>query len=262
MIGIYKITNVVNQKAYIGQSINIGRRWTAHKTHYKNDSYSDYNCPLYRAMRKYGIENFKFEIVEQCESEKLNEREKYWISYYRTFNPEKGYNLTAGGQDSANYTILSQQEVDEIVKLLRETSLTQQEIAAQFNITYHTICDINLGNTWKDEQIDYPIRPKYNKKPPRRCQECGAVISSKAQRCHKCQNKRPRSRSNSKTRQSGQMPVTREELKYLIRTQSFVSIGKMFNVSDNAVRKWCKKYNLPFQKFVINRLSDIEWDAI
>ena len=58
------------------------------------------------------------------------------------------------------------------------------------------------------------------------------------------------------------MPVTREELKQLIRTQTFVSIGQQFNMSDNAIRKWCIKYNLPSKKKDISPYSDEEWEKI
>lgn len=58
------------------------------------------------------------------------------------------------------------------------------------------------------------------------------------------------------------MLVTREELKHLIRTTSFVKIGERYGVSDNAVRKWCDKLNLPRRKTEINSYSDLEWSKI
>lgn len=51
-------------------------------------------------MRKYGIENFSFEIIEECKKEELNDKEKYWINYFNTFF--NGYNLTTGGQGNSN----------------------------------------------------------------------------------------------------------------------------------------------------------------
>jgi hypothetical protein len=51
-------------------------------------------------MRKYGIDNFLFEVVEECSLEELNNREKYWIKYYDSHNPLNGYNLTDGGNTS------------------------------------------------------------------------------------------------------------------------------------------------------------------
>lgn len=96
--GIYKITNLVNGKAYIGLSTNIAARWSQHKSHYKKG-----DTILYKAMIKYGFENFIFEIVELCSKEKLGEMEKFYIKKYRTyvgFKDCKGYNATLGGEDS------------------------------------------------------------------------------------------------------------------------------------------------------------------
>lgn len=75
---IYCITNLINNKMYIGQTSRIWQeRWKDHI-----DAARDLNNqrPLYRAMRKYGIENFSFSIIEHCPDGKLNEREQYWIS--------------------------------------------------------------------------------------------------------------------------------------------------------------------------------------
>ena len=90
MIGIYKITNKLNGKSYIGQSIDIERRI---KQHIKNTG-SDKN-PLYLDFKEYGIENFSYEVLEERSTEMLNEREHYWIEQYDTYN--NGYNLTQGG---------------------------------------------------------------------------------------------------------------------------------------------------------------------
>ena len=86
--GIYKVTNRVNGKVYIGQSVDIGRRWHTHMTA-KDDIY------FHKAIQKYGVENFKWEVIEQCKKKDLDEREIYWIEYYDSFN--KGYNRTKGG---------------------------------------------------------------------------------------------------------------------------------------------------------------------
>lgn len=92
MIGIYKITNQVNGKVYIGQSVHIRTRWKQHK---QNAQDKKQNTQLYSAMREYGVDNFSFEVLEECEKEKLNEREIYWISFYNSF--QDGYNMTPGG---------------------------------------------------------------------------------------------------------------------------------------------------------------------
>lgn len=92
MIGIYKITNLINGKIYIGQSIHIERRFYEHQ----HKEYWDDKKVLYKAFRKYGLNNFSFEIIEECLEEQLNIREKYWIDYYNSY--ENGYNMTSGGE--------------------------------------------------------------------------------------------------------------------------------------------------------------------
>lgn len=94
--GIYKITNIINNHAYIGLSVDIHKRWKSHKERYLNKNMPDYNKSLYKAFRKYGIENFKFEILEICEKEELPKKEIYYISLYNTY--KNGYNETTGGE--------------------------------------------------------------------------------------------------------------------------------------------------------------------
>lgn len=92
--GIYKITNLINGKVYIGQSKDIYTRYNRHhKYEYKNESRADFH--LYQAFKKYGLDNFSIEVVELCPPDKLNEREIYWIKYYDSFRA--GYNMTEGG---------------------------------------------------------------------------------------------------------------------------------------------------------------------
>ena len=86
--GIYKVTNKVNGKVYIGQSIDIGRRWRQHMTA-EDDIY------FHKAIQKYGVDNFIWEVIEKCKKSELDERESYWIEYYDSYN--KGYNCTKGG---------------------------------------------------------------------------------------------------------------------------------------------------------------------
>ena len=83
------------------------------------------------------------------------------------------------------------------------------------------------------------------------CQNCGTPISKTAKHCIKC--------SHLLRQQNN---IEREELKKLIRSTSFTAIGKKYNVSDNAVRKWCDKYNLPRKASEIKKYSDEEWELI
>lgn len=104
---IYKITNQLNQKSYIGQTKQpIEVRWEAHiwAAFRKEDDNRYY---LHRAIHKYGVENFKFEIIEEVPNTELDEREIYWIAYYHTYRYDKlgnqSYNLTRGGKGNWKY---------------------------------------------------------------------------------------------------------------------------------------------------------------
>lgn len=91
---IYKITNIINGKIYIGQTQKtIEERFQRHK----EVAFKHPNRYLYNAMNHYGYKNFKIEEIEECSNDKLDEKEKYWISYYNSTNPNIGYNLTDGG---------------------------------------------------------------------------------------------------------------------------------------------------------------------
>lgn len=104
-----------------------------------------------------------------------------------------------------------------------------------------------------DSQLDtYCGRNQKDKKQHNYCIDCGTEISKGALRCSKCSHV---------LQQKSDRP-SREELKEMIRTLPFTSIGKQFNVSDNAIRKWCEAYNLPKKKSEINKYTEKEWQLI
>lgn len=91
--GIYAFTNRINGKMYIGQSVDIGKRLRNHINDYKANRY---NLNIYKAYKKYGIENFDFDIIEYCNKNELGRKEVYWIFYYDTLS--NGYNMQPGGE--------------------------------------------------------------------------------------------------------------------------------------------------------------------
>ena len=95
---IYKIENKLNGKIYVGQTRRtLEERMNEHKKECCK------NCYIDRAIKKYGMENFKTEILEFCKTiEEMNEREIYWIKKLNCKFPN-GYNLADGGKDSAGY---------------------------------------------------------------------------------------------------------------------------------------------------------------
>ena len=97
--GIYKITSPTG-KIYIGQSIDIKRRWRYHR--HLSDSY--HINILYRSFIKHGVDNHKFEILEECDRKLLNERERFYIEKYDTFQTLNGMNLTKGGDSKVEFS--------------------------------------------------------------------------------------------------------------------------------------------------------------
>ena len=91
--GVYKITNNINGKCYIGKSeSNVEGRLEQHRNNYQSNQH------LQNSIRKYGLINFSFEVLEYCKREDCWKRERYWIEYYDSMNPEKGFNKTNGGE--------------------------------------------------------------------------------------------------------------------------------------------------------------------
>jgi group I intron endonuclease len=133
---IYLITNTVNGKRYVGQTIrkNIETRWKAHR---KCDSYS---CGSYllRAYKKYGIEKFKFQIICICFDEDCNRFEEEYINKFNTLSPN-GYNLDTGGKNSKHHP--------DTIKLLSE--LNKGDKNPQF------------GRVWTQEEVNTIWTPEF-----------------------------------------------------------------------------------------------------
>ena len=109
------------------------KRWRNHIVTSNNPNDLAYNYPLYKAIRKYGLDNFSFEVVEDCSIDQLDEREIYWINYYDALNKEKGYNQHSGGY-LPHAVKLTAQLAEEIKELLANTSISQYELARLYNV--------------------------------------------------------------------------------------------------------------------------------
>lgn len=116
---IYKITNIINKKVYIGKSLT-KYRWKKHLWYLKMGTHI--NKHLQSSFNKYGIESFTFEIIEFCKKNDLSRREIYWIKKYKSTDPSLGYNKTKGG-DGLNAT---QEIKDKISKKLSGVPHTEE----------------------------------------------------------------------------------------------------------------------------------------
>ena len=242
LCGIYKITNKINGKVYIGQAINIHYRFTRHKNDAFDLNNRQYHSALYQAIRKYGIENFIFEVIEECAPDKLDEKEIHYIAQYESFGP-KGYNLTPGGR-SAIVINIPNDIVSLIINRLKTTEDTYENIAKDYNLKPSTVHHINNGKCAYRETESYPIRERlgvlarYNNY----CAVCGKRIEKRHTHCVKCSN----TINNFKSRRA--IRPDSKELAKLVLEVGFVQAGRQFGVSDNAIKKWLYSAGIPNKK--------------
>ncbi len=128
---IYKITNLINQKIYIGQTVKtVQKRFTQHKNNSNKEYFSQ--IVLYKAFNKYGIENFTCDEIEEVENSLLDDREKYWIEYYDSYF--NGYNSTLGGRATQLYNW----DVDDIIEKYLELK-SARKVAKLIGCDHSTI---------------------------------------------------------------------------------------------------------------------------
>lgn len=191
MFTVYKITNKINQKCYIGSSIRVNKRWQQHINDANNPNNEKYNYPLYQAFRKYGIENFTFEVLKddfQNEKEMQN-FEKEMIIFFNSCG-DRGYNQSL---ETNNIGLAS----ENLKKYLEKIKQKCAKVDANENIieiyeSYHDAARKNgldadyrassirnvckgkesscLGNIYRDIDdegniVSKPIKPYKNKKP-------------------------------------------------------------------------------------------------
>lgn len=159
MIGIYKITNKINGHAYIGLSTNIEERWKQHQSLYNQNRES--NKALYKAFQKYGIENFIFEVLEECSILELSEKEKCYIEKFDTYF--NGYNMTAGGEDNQGDSHpkhkLEQKDIEDI--RTRYNNLERRKDV--YDLYKNRIGESGFSKIWKGETWKHIMPEVYTK---------------------------------------------------------------------------------------------------
>lgn len=168
MIGIYKYQNKLNGHIYIGQSIDITQRQYNHKSSAFNQKAQDYNSQFHQAIRKYGLENFDFEIIaeltpEEYTRETLNQLEIFFIKYYDSF--KNGYNASEGGDSVDGKTRLGESNgraklTEEDVKYIREcynAHIPFRKVYAEYKdkITKRGLQKVWWFETWKNIYPEY-----------------------------------------------------------------------------------------------------------
>lgn len=150
---IYKITCKTTHKIYIGKSEStVLDRWKGHCRAAFLPSHGDYDFPFHRAIRKYGIEDFIIETIDESNnSEELKQKEIYWIEFYDSYN--KGYNSTRGGDGNLKY------DYDNIVNYYLSHNFSILETCKYFHIY-----DQVVYTALKSKNIDYQQLQSSNKK--------------------------------------------------------------------------------------------------
>ena len=116
---IYKIINDINDKVYVGKTTNsLDIRFKQHLADATRREKE--KRPLYNAINKYGAEHFSIELIEECDTQIENEREQFWIGFYKGY--EEGYNATRGGEGKCLYSH------DKILSLLEQGKTTKEII--------------------------------------------------------------------------------------------------------------------------------------
>ena len=241
MTGIYLIRNNMNGKCYVGQSTNIQARWNRHKSAAFNPNDAGYDYPLYRAIRKYGVDNFEFQVLIECPRESLNALEIQYIAQYDACT--NGYNQMSGGHSAEHWLKLNPQKVLSVITYLQQSDESSELIGQRFNVSGRTIRAINAGDEYRISGIQYPVRRRIfrNGQQPRQasvCVVCGNVTYNSrfcsAECCHRAQQRADRPDAQT--------------LAKMVACTSFVDVGRCFGVSGNTIVKWCIAAGLPGKK--------------
>lgn len=154
---IYIITNSINDKVYIGQTIQtLKSRWQAHC---RKGSLEEQNMQIKRAIKKYGKENFSIKELERCSIAELDEKEIYYISLYDSY--KKGYNSTKGGKSGTKELKLDTEQQNDCIELYK-LGFSLRDIAKEFNVDKATVkhiieinnIEIRTTRTYKLSQED------------------------------------------------------------------------------------------------------------
>ena len=158
MIGIYKIANLFTGESYIGQSKDIEQRFKEHIYH--DDSYID------SILHEVGVENFSYEILEECKEDELDEKEKYDIDFYKSNYPGFGYNIIKGGIPNIGESNPNSRLTEEEVYSIREAYKNHENKKNVYEKFKHKLTKYSFSNIWEGhswKHIHYDVYTEENK---------------------------------------------------------------------------------------------------
>lgn len=164
---IYKITNIITNKMYVGYtSQSLSNRFASHKWEALNTTYEENKSRLYCSIRKYGVENFVIEpIIEFNEKEQdWKKLEQYYIKKLNTLSPN-GYNLLPGGElppvhygDENIKTKLSDADLLKLIEKMKDSRISYRDLSKEFDLSIGYLYLINEGKYRHQKNVEYPIR--------------------------------------------------------------------------------------------------------
>ena len=170
---IYKVTNLINKKVYIGQTIDLEQRKRNHKSESYNQKSSGYKYAFHSAIRKYGWDNFVWEILEEVtdDLDEMNARERYYIALFNSYY--EGYNETFGGEGNRiekktfqecckSSKILNEEEIRDIQQMLIDGYQNNEILKKYPKLSRSLLNNINIGYNFKRTDIQYPLSPYHS----------------------------------------------------------------------------------------------------
>ena len=243
--GIYKIINCINNKVYIGQSIDIEKRFKRHKS----NILLKFKHPLYYSLKKYGIDNFEFIIIEKVISIKdLDSKEQYWMDFYNSYNPEFGYNLRPKAESTRGY------------KSTEETK-HKQSIAKKGRVPWNKglkmskeFCE-KLSNSHKGQEVSKETINKIiaSRKGYTHSEETKIKISLGNKGKHKEKRGRPSVETIEKIRNGNKGRVVSEDTKNKIREarkNQIITEETRKKLSEKAKLQWIRQKQLKIDNII------------
>lgn len=223
--GIYKITNLINNLIYVGQSVSIEQRFANHRSR-KNGNYR--GSLIDQKIEELGVDKFSFEIIEECSIEELDEKEIYWINYYDSYNT--GYNQTAGGSScigkSNPRALLTENDVFEI-RQMYNNHIPFKEAYAHFS---ERISKRGFQKVWRYETWLHV---------------CPEVYTDENRRWHATEAKKHLDGNKSLGFNNTERACSEEEIEKMreLRAQglSYNKIGQIIGRAGSTIRKNCLK---------------------
>ena len=247
--GIYGIHNLINDKWYVGQAVNIRARWNAHKSMLSRNERESIH--LLRAWQKYGPDAFEWVILEECSPEVLDEREKYWISQKDSY--KNGYNRTLGGGGIHGYQITKEHK-EKIKKATlakwadpehRKVRLNAMRTATDTDEYRSKISEAGKKN-WAD--------PDFKKLSLKRMQEgaCNpeSIEKRKASLRKAFQNPESKEKLSEASRQNWKSPDYRKKME--AARAEFMDETYRERAKKQSIERWKSK---DYRKLVITNLS-------